>query len=814
MSRLRSNESSFSARSSREGYNELSLSQDISECKLCRKITLAQLISPTGCLHAPNRKALVRSGQKCRLCSLIFRKDRLGRGTAVRDMGIRLRLAKDKGTEVLFLVEHIVEGDDVHEPKGRTIKLKVFTEMDDPALECGVTLRRTLTSTKSQESFRFAQDQLHNCLQYHDCGTSLPLDVAGQSTPLWPTRLIDCRAFEDSSDVRLINDVHPSERYAALSYCWGKTHAFVTTTRSLRDRQTRIVYNALPKTFKDLIDIACHLDIRYVWVDALCIVQDDVGDWSREASKMGAIYSKAYLTVAADASSDSDGGCFNQVSTSQDLLLDQAPFSLQIKADDDHTSCLYLWDPSQGTFATFRTSHPEIDSSPLSDRGWICQERILSPRVLHYTQSQLFWECRCGFASEDGLQTESRSDSGSSWLRLSTNNRTGPSLARNLYQQKRSLLSPLNVHISDIDPSFINGLISIWYNSVIAATYSHRSLTRPDDKLPAISGIARVFYHHLHRANLTYVAGVWAGASDDHVNDIDLSSVFAQGLAWRRRGPVTRSVQYRAPSFSWAALDAQIEWPAQLGNLVPTGASQTQFVDKLESAIEVVDVNIITPKGNDVFGRILEGSFVELYAYMTRLTIIVRRRISAMPLPPPASLRQTLSSASNASLSSDVDMMSFSTPILTQTSATGPAIAFTWEIINARRKWIGTASVDDDVLRPAVLPSSEVTSPEKSHDELVDGTVEVVDAMLLEREDHGGRSRYLLLQPITALDRPVIYRRASEKGERHDATSDEVWSFRRIGVGEIHGLDDAEQSQLSQLRHDDERQEMVRLRLY
>ncbi|EUC27854.1 hypothetical protein COCCADRAFT_110624, partial [Bipolaris zeicola 26-R-13] len=87
--------------------------------------------------------------------------------------------------------------------------------------------------------------------------------------------------------------MHQVCTYVALSYCWGHDPSYVTKQDTLLSRLTRISYNDLPRTFQHAVTATRNLGYRYLWLDALCIVQDSVQDWERESQKMGVIYSQA-----------------------------------------------------------------------------------------------------------------------------------------------------------------------------------------------------------------------------------------------------------------------------------------------------------------------------------------------------------------------------------------------------------------------------------------------------------------------------------------------------------------------------------------
>jgi hypothetical protein len=129
---------------------------------------------------------------------------------------------------------------------------------------------------------------IQNCKQNHDaCNRDLQSFL--------PTRLLDVQAFQTGQDIKLVSlqQADFSDRgfqlqYITLSHCWGpaEKRPITTTKGSLKDRMTRISINDLSKTFRDAVHIARELHQRYLWIDSLCIIQDDGNDWAREAALM------------------------------------------------------------------------------------------------------------------------------------------------------------------------------------------------------------------------------------------------------------------------------------------------------------------------------------------------------------------------------------------------------------------------------------------------------------------------------------------------------------------------------------------------
>jgi hypothetical protein len=128
-----------------------------------------------------------------------------------------------------------------------------------------------------------------------------------------PSRVLDLEPFSGHLDLRLVSGDHTEDApYAALSHCWGAYEPPCKTTRgTIADRETRIPWSLLPKTFQDAIKFIRRLGLRYLWIDTICIIQDDTDDWLRESSRMHSVYKNAFLTIAAASSRDSRDGLFS-----------------------------------------------------------------------------------------------------------------------------------------------------------------------------------------------------------------------------------------------------------------------------------------------------------------------------------------------------------------------------------------------------------------------------------------------------------------------------------------------------------------------
>jgi hypothetical protein len=98
------------------------------------------------------------------------------------------------------------------------------------------------------------------------------------------------------------NDVYlwtSAKKYAALSHCWGPTLPIKTLHETIEQFKMGINWHALTATFQDGITVARRLGIDWIWIDSLCIIQNDTSNWEVEASKMPDYYKNAYITISA-----------------------------------------------------------------------------------------------------------------------------------------------------------------------------------------------------------------------------------------------------------------------------------------------------------------------------------------------------------------------------------------------------------------------------------------------------------------------------------------------------------------------------------
>ncbi|KUJ13921.1 HET-domain-containing protein, partial [Mollisia scopiformis] len=186
------------------------------------------------------------------------------------------------------------------------------------------------------------------CLESHTRCSSQPANKL-------PVRVIDVGPSDGSKDPYLLEE---DLKYTTLSYCWGQCQTFVTTLENIEAMKKMIPWDKLPRTIQDAILITRGLGIQYIWIDALCIIQDSPSDWAAESVKMAEIYGGAFVTISAALGPDVHYGL---------------------------TKCQV----SQG----LQVPRFELQKNPLYSRAWSLQERMLSPRVLIFGIEGLYWEC-------------------------------------------------------------------------------------------------------------------------------------------------------------------------------------------------------------------------------------------------------------------------------------------------------------------------------------------------------------------------------------------------------------------------------------
>ncbi|KAK1246348.1 hypothetical protein MKX08_000150 [Trichoderma sp. CBMAI-0020] len=364
-------------------------------------------------------------------------------------------------------------------------------------------------------------------------------------------------------------------------HCWGSSlpASTKTTTFNINSRlsSSGISWGELPQTFRDAIAVSERLGFQYLWIDALCIIQDSVSDWQAEAALMCDVYSSSSIMLSADASCDTNVGLFR----SANMSTRPWPAVPIPRSDWDQAAVQARFSVIHYTYGKTKVMYMPFDQShiyPLSTRAWCYQEGRLARRVLHFSVDELSYdcadgvECQCGLFGPKGRQFDIHSS------------------YRNLSEEE----------CTEEDKQ------AEWFGTV--SSYSERDLSFWTDRLPALSGLAKQFQargitksgscevtsatiRRLTDRELpfksidlgTYLAGIW-------------SNGIAEGLAWfaelETGKQISTASRYVVPTWSWASISTAVNfWD----------------FDNLEA--EIVSARC-DPAGPDEFGAITYGELI------------------------------------------------------------------------------------------------------------------------------------------------------------------------------------------------------------
>ncbi|KAJ4404495.1 hypothetical protein N0V91_005839 [Didymella pomorum] len=515
------------------------------------------------------------SATNCRACALLLQGILLhhDRFKDVKENDIRITAESYKSIPGHSSQDHLsVEvrwqdphGDDVQEDEHGhgwpNLKLEFFTDGDGQSSFSAIGRGRQIASQPLHDAgLATIRDLLKTCLAGHSkCRQP-------KSTTL-PRRVLDVLG-DDKKSVRLHeSDFNNAENryeygeYIAFSHIWGVAKALPkTTTQTVQSYRKGIPWTTLPRAVQEAIVLTRALGFRYLWIDALCLVQDDSPAKLEESMTMDRIFGNAFLTVAATSAIDS---------SSHPLFPAQIqPFKLQATDNKGSAFKIYVREqPNHYSFKApfdegahmndwelpFNISEDANQDTPLLKRAWAFTERLLSRRVLHFTKSEMILECREGYQCECGRIADPALDSRATdsikqeFARLVAETNRRPSFDGSGDQMNG--IETVTTQLAST--TLTNGAknisqkreeaLQLW--SYVITEYTARNLTYDSDRLLAIASIANQLSPALHSG---YVAGQWTFST--------------MGLLWypndsnrcRRSKPLTG---HHVPSWSWASIE-------------------------------------------------------------------------------------------------------------------------------------------------------------------------------------------------------------------------------------------------------------------
>lgn len=373
----------------------------------------------------------------------------------------------------------------------------------------------------SSRAFKVARGWMDECAEKHSCSTST------ENAPFLPRRLIDVSIPDTTDTLQLYETAGKTSSisYCTLSYCWGaptKHTQDPTTTLNLQQRLLGFSLRQLPQTIQDAVFVTQALGVQYLWVDALCIVQDDIRDKEDQIYVMGDIYAHACLAILASSTSGcADGFLQNRL---------QRYFSIPYGLPDGTLSSVMLAEILRQ------------EEEPLSERGWVLQEQYFSDCMVIFSSTQPYWICRqklscldpaVGFPPEYYFRNSTRGNE-LVWL-------TRPK--------------------------------TTWVD--IVQDYSRRLLSNPEDKLPAIASIARAFMEQ--EGGGANLAGLSSATFDQNLTWIASDGRAAPWPSTSSRPPI--------PSWSWASRKGRVRyivWLEHERRFVPRLLPATNLVGAIE----------------------------------------------------------------------------------------------------------------------------------------------------------------------------------------------------------------------------------------
>jgi Heterokaryon incompatibility protein (HET) len=340
-----------------------------------------------------------------------------------------------------------------------------------------------------------------------------------------PTRVIDLGAAKP----RVLETQGQPDHYMALSYSWGAASSAMLKLNgeNYKDLQNAIDWSKLALTHQEAIQVAKELNYRYIWIDALCIIQGDRQDWAQQSALVPEIYGNAELTLVAGRSNDARNGFLK---STYNLGLPHATIPFRLPDCRDLAECQV--GPTRKHL-----------NGPIDERGWCFQESLLSRRMIIYGKEQLSFCCRDYHNFEDGKRDSL--ESSDEWYNLSV-----------------LKLDPIITKWKTRD------ILATWY--AMTNQYSTRGFFDPRDIHAALCGPVMRFQKALHKIHTShrYMAGLW---------EADM----IRGLLWRSdrirylRSPGLKDPEYegkqvyRAPSWSWMALVGPILHQSALEGMEP-----------------------------------------------------------------------------------------------------------------------------------------------------------------------------------------------------------------------------------------------------
>ncbi|KAI0812206.1 HET-domain-containing protein [Xylaria sp. FL0064] len=497
-------------------------------CVSCRKVTLLMLIvgfwRP---LDYEQTRAAKEQG--CRFCALAF-------DAYANQICVKGECSTDHCGRLLWGIEHTGPGlrsgmfklDHAHFGP----PLMVAVSQESSLFQDGIITRRETQAANSPRNLKLLRSWFKECCSTHEvCRrgsySKKPFDDMGSSTVI-PLRVVDVGVAQDGSDSpRLVATNHKAfGRYLTLSHCWGRVTPLRTTAATCEAWHTALPWDQLPKTFQDAIERTRELGERFLWIDSLCIVQDDPADLDAQIGLMGAIFEGSYCTIAAvDAKgmkAGEVGAHFPGPNEAENVR--KARLWLEGRGQDELSDNVY--EVIIDKVVQYGASYNRLLTKAWYSRGWVYQERELSRRCIFFTEKGLSWRCNQYWDTENTGVPECQ-------------------------DRPTDYDLETTVRVGGYTYDVSHNLCMLWQHTI--ENYSVTKLTYLSDKDKAIKGLEE-------RLTARFDAVFHFGILDYQPN----KRILHQQLLWKSESTRKRlfgnNPEFLCPTWSWMVIDGPVKW--------------------------------------------------------------------------------------------------------------------------------------------------------------------------------------------------------------------------------------------------------------
>ncbi|PVI06654.1 HET-domain-containing protein [Periconia macrospinosa] len=516
--------------------------------------------------------SLRRSSANCRACALLVQAILLhhSRFSGADEESVGVVVESFESSTVEIAQDHLsievrwksasngVDVQDEIKESYPDLKLEIFTDQNEHSPYSAIGPGRHIAETFLDDAgVKASRDLINECLTNHARCRHVKPHVQPATLP---KRVLDVLIDDPSKGVRLhesqydeVEEHYEYGEYLALSYCRGIGRGIPqTTSKTLKAYKQGIPWASFPRAFQEAILLTRSRGFRWLWIDSLCIIQDDPLERIAEAMNMGEIFGNAFVTLAATSSVDTSQGLFPprdppfRLQTSD--ISRGSPSKVYVREQPLHYSFKTSFDPcTQITDweLPLNTSRESDVQTPLLRRAWTYAERLLSPRVLHFTRSEMILECSEGYQCEchriENPTYDPRATDPIKQLFARIADATKKAAKSNDEQMDGVTSQLADTSITETRSQKREEALQIW--TYIVTEYTNKRITYDADRLLAIAAVAKTFSKFLDSG---YIAGQWTCST--------INLLWYPNDSTHCRRP-KRIPSRNIPSWSWASIE-------------------------------------------------------------------------------------------------------------------------------------------------------------------------------------------------------------------------------------------------------------------